>query len=221
MDTNTKLVWLVVVALIVGGFVGYALVSRNPDSTPSVANTLTKSPEKQVALYTAMRKLWADHVFWTREYIIAAVDGTPDAQQAAARLMKNQEDIGNAVAAYYGASAGEQLTSLLKQHISIATEIVSAAKANDQNKLQDANTRWQDNANQVTAFLAGANPNWPKATLEDFMNTHLKTTADELNARINKQYDKDVMAFDAVFDHIMNMSDALSAGIIKQFPDKF
>jgi hypothetical protein len=48
----------------------------------------------QVELREAMRKLWSDHVFWTREYVIAAVDGTPDAQAAAARLLKNQEDIG-------------------------------------------------------------------------------------------------------------------------------
>ena len=28
-------------------------------------------------------------------------------------------------------------------------------------------------------------------------------------------------AFDAVYDHILHMADALSDGIVKQFPDKF
>ena len=32
----------------------------------------------------ALRKLWSDHVIWTRDYIVAAVDGRPD-QKAAAR----------------------------------------------------------------------------------------------------------------------------------------
>src|SRR6266480_4404954 len=53
-----------------------------------------------------MRKLWTDHVVWTRDYIIAAVGDQPDATAAAGRLMKNQEDIGNAVAKFYGAPAG-------------------------------------------------------------------------------------------------------------------
>ena len=49
------------------------------------------------ALKQDMRKLWTDHVVWTRDYIIAAVGNQPDAQAAANRLMRNQEDIGNAV----------------------------------------------------------------------------------------------------------------------------
>ena len=58
-----------------------------------------------------MRKLWTDHVVWTREYIIAAVGDQPDAKVAANRLMKNQEDIGNAMAKFYGAAADQQLTA--------------------------------------------------------------------------------------------------------------
>jgi hypothetical protein len=40
-------------------------------------------------------------------------------------------------------------------------------------------------------------------------------------ARLGKNWDADVRAFDAVYNHILMMSDALSDGIVKQFPDKF
>ena len=50
---------------------------------------------------------------------------------AANRLMKNQEDIGKAVATFYGAAAGQQLTTLLKEHITIAVDLIKAAKAGD------------------------------------------------------------------------------------------
>jgi hypothetical protein len=72
------------------------------------------------SLKAALRRLWADHVVWTRQYVIAAVAETPDAQAAAARLLKNQEDIGNAVVPFYGEEAGAGLTQLLKEHIQIA-----------------------------------------------------------------------------------------------------
>ena len=84
-----------------------------------------------------------------------------------------------------------------------------------------ADDRWHKNAADISDFLSKANPNWPRATLLDMMNTHLSTTATELTARLTKDWDGDVKAFDAVYDHILHMADALSDGIVKQFPDKF
>src|SRR5438105_10887882 len=135
--------------------------------------------------------------------------------------MKNQEDIGNAVAKFYGAAAGQQLTTLLKQHISIAVDLIKAAKAGDKAAQQQADAKWQQNAVEISEFLSKANPNWPKATLVDMMKKHLSTTTDEVVARLTKKWDDDARAFDAVYDHILHMSDALADGIVKQFPEKF
>jgi hypothetical protein len=168
-----------------------------------------------------MRKLWTDHVVWTRDYIIAAVGDQPDAQAAASRLMRNQEDIGHAIAKYYGDAAGQQLTTLLKDHISIAVDLIKAAKAGDTAAQHKADEKWHQNGADIATFLSKANPNWPKATLVDMMNTHLSTTTNEVVARLHKNWDEDVKAFDAVYDHILRMSDALSDGIVKQFPAKF
>jgi hypothetical protein len=173
------------------------------------------------ALHQDMRKLWTDHVVWTRDYIVAAVADQPDATAAANRLMKNQEDIGAAVAGFYGKAAGDSLTTLLKEHISIAVDIIKFAKAGDKASQAQADAKWHRNAEAIADFLAKANPNWPRATLVDMMNVHLSTTTDEVVARLTKNWDADVRAFDKVYDHILMMSDALSDGIIKQFPDKF
>ena len=177
--------------------------------------------DKATQLHQDMRKLWTDHTVWPRDYIIAAVDDKPDATAAANRLMKNQEDIGNAVAAYYGAAAGQQLTSLLKQHIGIAVDLIKAAKAGDQAAQKAANDKWQQNAVDIATFLSKANPNWPNAVLVDMMKMHLATTTDEVVARLKHDWDGDVRAYDAVYHHILMMADALSDGIVKQFPEKF
>ena len=180
-----------------------------------------KDSAAAAALKQDMRKLWTDHVVWTRDYIVAAVGDQPDAQAAATRLMKNQDDIGGALAKYYGDPAGRQLTSLLKQHISIAVDLIKAAKAGDKAAQQQADTKWQKNGEEIADFLSKANPNWPRATLADMMKKHLSTTTDEVVARLSKKWDDDARAFDAVYDHILHMSDALADGIVKQFPEKF
>jgi hypothetical protein len=173
------------------------------------------------ALKPDMRKLWTDHVVWTRDYIIAAVGDQPDAQAAATRLMANQDDIGAAVGKIYGAAAGQQLTTLLKEHISIAVDLIKAAKAGDKGAQQSADAKWQQNGIAIADFLSKANPHWPRATLVDLMKGHLSTTTAEVVARLNRKWDDDVRAFDDVYRHILMMSDALSEGIVKQFPDKF
>lgn len=181
----------------------------------------SKSVSPAATLRQNMRALWSDHVIWTREYIVAAVADQPDQQAAANRLMKNQEDIGAAVAAYYGQPAGAKLTELLKAHISIAVDLIRAAKAGDSAAQRQADMLWHRNGEDIADFLSKANPNWPRATLVAMMNTHLSTTTDEVAARLTKNWDADVRAFDAVYQHILAMSDALSDGIIKQFPSRF
>jgi hypothetical protein len=216
--------------LVAGALVLLAASCNNTTSqttTPSTSTpvAMTADPSKSDAAWALrqnMRKLWTDHVVWTRDYIIAAVSGSPDAQAASDRLIQNQVDIGTAVAAYYGTDAGNKLTDLLKQHILIAVDLINDAKAKNQAKFDADNTKWQQNANDIADFLSAANPtNWPDQDLRDMMTKHLQTTTAEVQARLNKDWTGDVTAYDAVYNHILMMSDALSDGIIKQFPDKF
>lgn len=174
-----------------------------------------------VTLRVAMRKLWADHVIWTRLYIIAAVAGTPDADAAAARLLRNQEDIGGAVASFYGKPAGEKLTGLLKTHIGIAVRLVAAAKDGKTAEFAKQDKLWSANGEQIAAFLAGANPNWPLKDLSNLLALHLSLTKNEAVARLSKNWNDDVKAFDDIFVEIMTVADALADGIVKQFPETF
>ena len=186
-----------------------------------------KSPDKdmtakQLDLRNAMRKLWEDHVTWTRVFIISAAGDLGDKDAATQRLLQNQMDIGNAIKPYYGAAAGDQLTALLKDHILISADVVAAAKANDQTKLADANRRWLANADQIADFLNKANPkNWPDADMRRMMHDHLSLTTNEAVARLHGDWAGDVKAYDAVHQQILMMADMLSDGIIKQFPEKF
>jgi hypothetical protein len=91
---------------------------------PSAAAAQSKSE-----FHDAMRKLWTDHVAWTRLFIISAAAGLPDKDATTQRLLQDQTDIGSAVVPYYGRDAGTKLTSLLKDHILIAADLVGAAKA--------------------------------------------------------------------------------------------
>jgi hypothetical protein len=168
-----------------------------------------------------MRKLWEDHIVWTRNVILCLTDKLPGTDQAVARLLKNQEDIGTAIKSFYGDAAGDKLTELLKQHITIAADVVTAAAKGDGEALGNAQKKWHDNAKEIAEFLSGANPNLKLSEMESMMNDHLKLTTDEAVARITKNYEADVEAYDKVQGEILMMADQLADAIVKQFPDKF
>jgi len=202
----------------------FACATQTYDTQPVAAADMHSGmsmDNSRTALGKAMRDLWADHVIWTRDYIIAAASDAPDAQAAAARLLANQDEIGRAIVPYYGEAAGTKLAGLLRDHILIAVDLVAAAKANDQAKLGDADRRWHSNAADIATFLSGANPNWPRDAVLSMMNEHLALTTQEATARLKKDWNTDVATFDKIFDQAMMMADALTDGIVKQFPDRF
>ncbi len=199
---------------------GYARVA--PAAMPMPNQAASGSKIDPLVFRQAVRKLWEDHITWTRVYIVAAVAGLPETDSAAQRLLQNQADIGNAIKPFYGDAAGEQLTGLLKQHILLAADLLTAAKAGDQAKVTVASARWYANADQIAAFLHSANPRqWSMADMKSMMKTHLDLTLEEATARLHGDWPADIAAYDKVHNEILDMADMLSAGIIAQFPDKF
>ncbi|MDO8587185.1 MAG: plastocyanin/azurin family copper-binding protein [Armatimonadota bacterium] len=202
--------------LVAAGII--ALVSMSQTSFADAS----ERTEKAVAFRSDMRKLWEDHVFYTRMVIISVAGGLQDLKPTTTRLLQNQVDIGNAIKPYYGDNAGSKLTSLLQDHINTAAELLVAAKAGDTAKMNDAKSRWYDNGDEIAAFLSSANPqNWPLDTVKSLMKTHLDTTIDEAVARLHGDWKGDIDAFDKANKHILVMADALSLGVIRQFPEKF
>ncbi|HEV7243234.1 MAG TPA: glycosyltransferase [Thermoanaerobaculia bacterium] len=184
---------------------------------PNVAYAQSKE-----AFQDAMRKLWSEHVVYTRLFIVSAAAGLPDQDATTQRLLQNQTDIGNAVAEFYGRDAGDKLTALLKDHILIAASIVTAAKAGDNAKVTSENQRWRQNATDIAKFLHGANPkHWPEATLQSAMFAHLDQTLDEATNQLKGNYAASIKDYDRAHEHILMMADTLSDGIIAQFPKKF
>ena len=182
------------------------------------ASTATQTITTEFDLRTTMRKLWEEHVFWTRVYIIDAVGNLPETSFTATRLQANQDDIADAVRPFYGDTAANQLATLLHAHISGAVTVLQAAMSGDANALATAKTAWYANGDQIAAFLAAANPNWPLAVTTTHMHTHLDRTLAEATARLTGDWAGDVTAYDAVVDHIMTFADFLATGIVQQFP---
>ncbi|MEY2191829.1 glycosyltransferase [Neobacillus sp. BF23-41] len=187
---------------------------------PPVSQKQTMS-ESAHQLKFNFRRLWIEHGIWTSRYIVSAEANLKDQQMVLARLLKNQDEIGNAIKPFYGEAAGTKLAQLLREHILLAGKVLEAAKTKNQADLKKYNTAWYKNADDIAAFLSSANPNWKKNTLKQLLHAHLRMVTNSVLARLKKDWNGDIRAFDEGEIHLIKIADVLSDGIIKQFPQKF
>jgi hypothetical protein len=179
-------------------------------------------PGAKAVLRSDMRKLWEDHVTWTRLFIVSALAGAPDTDATAQRLLQNQTDIGNAVKPLYGDAAGAQLTALLRDHILTAGELLGAAKAGETAKVTSTSTRWYANADEIAGFLTKANPaHWPVSTMGPMMREHLDHTLSEAVNQLKGDFTAGIADYDRIHVQILGMSDMLTEGIVLQHPARF
>src|SRR6185437_4077414 len=151
--------------------------------------TATPATPAKASFHDQMRELWEQHVAWTRLAIVDFASGSAGFNATAGRLMQNQVDIGDAIKPFFGDAAGDQLTSLLHDHIAIAVEVLQAAKAGDTAAFNDADARWYANANDIADFLSAANPrSWPDAMMRDMMKVHLDQTLAEASDELQGDY---------------------------------
>ena len=213
---KTRALILAATAVLVISFAGISQANTGSHRAASAANG------KQAVFHDQMRKLWEDHITWTRLAIVSFAGDLPDLPATQARLLRNQTDIGNAVRPSYGRPAADRLTALLKQHILGAVALLQAAKAGDQALITRRSAEWYANGNEIADFLNKANPRtWSRTTMRRMMKGHLDQTLREAVDRLNGRYAADVRDYDAVHEHILMMADTLSKGIIKQFPRRF
>ncbi|MFG6497324.1 glycosyltransferase [Fictibacillus sp. UD] len=177
--------------------------------------------QNAINLYSEQRRLWKDHVYWTRSYIVSALSGSQDQDAVLKRLLQNQTDIGNSIKPYYGDAAGNELSKLLTEHIVIAGQLIEAIKKGDGVNAGKLNREWYRNADDIAKFMSKANPNWSEKEVRDMLYVHLKFVSDEVAARLKKDYAGEIVIFDKNKNHMMMFADEITNGIMKQFPDSF
>ncbi len=218
--TRRVLAW--VVAVLTVGALGLGTSALATASPHAVAGDQASAKVSKRAFHDGMRRLWVDHVTWTRLFIVSFVADLPDLQATTDRLLQNQVDIGDAVKPFYGRAAGNQLTGLLTDHILTAAELLGAAKVNDEAAFEEAKADWYANAREIARFLHDANPDhWRLADLRMMMKEHLDLTLQEAAQQLGGDYAASVATYDEVETEILHMADMLSAGIVAQFPSAF
>ena len=188
---------------------------------PATAAPLAANKTSRLDYHDEWRKLWEDHITWTRVVIIGILDELPGTNTYVERLLQNYEDMEEALAPYYGEDT-EVLGDLIQDHLVIAAELLTAAHDGDAAGVEDAGVRWYANAHDIAVQMNEMNPQfWPLEETEQMWVEHLDATLDEATTHLTGDFAGEVEAYDLVHELALEMADFMSAGVMQQFPEKF
>jgi hypothetical protein len=197
-----------------------AVVAASPASASAARDHDARTDA--LAFHDAMRALWQSHGTWTERAIVDFTGGLPDTQFAVERLLRNQVEIGDAVKPFYGRKAGNRLTALLKEHIDDAVALLQAAKSGDAGATATAKAAFYANGRRIAGFLHAANPHhWRLRAMRRMMRVHLDQVVGLAVDQLQGRYAAAVGLYDVYIDHILDMADMLSEGVMRQFPARF
>ncbi len=167
------------------------------------------------------RLLWMEHVNWTRMTIMGIVFGLADLQFVQYRLLKNATDMGKCIRPYYSDQIADRYAALIKEHLVLAAELVTAAVKGDTKTADEKEKEWYRNSDDIASFWSSVNPYLEKEEVREMFYTHLALTKLEAVCMIQKNYKVDIEVFDKIEEEALEMADMISGGIIMQFPHMF
>src|SRR5689334_15162538 len=186
---------------------------------PAFAQPIAAKKTSQLAYHDEWRKLWEDHITWTRVVIISILDGLPGTNAYVGRLLQNYEDMESALKPYYGDEA-EVFGDLIKDHLVIAAQILTALKNGQPTDALVAS--WYANGNDIAVQMNKMNPQfWPLAETQQMWKAHLDVTLEEATDHFTGNFAGEVAAYDKVHDMALEMADFISNGVMQQFPSQF
>jgi hypothetical protein len=166
-----------------------------------------------------MRKLWTDHAIFTKQLIVDIIDDLPSMNYTIDRLARNQEQTGKCFKSFFGDVASDNLIKLLKEHVTITTDLLKSIKAENADNAATLEDQWTTNIEDISTFLGTINQCYSVDELSDIFKTYLILTKYQFIARMDKDYNAEIMYFDMGLNHILRMSDCLTDGLIENFSE--
>lgn len=204
------------------------IIARNPGVNPynlqvgSRLNICVGQPNEapsqdELELNNEMRQAWTQHAFWTTIFMNSLFNALANMDAVQTRLLHTPEDIAEVFDNFYSQATINQLTQLLTEHTQLAGQIMAAMKDKDEQKAEQLERQWYQNAEKIARLLANTNPKYSYDELLQMLSTHLDLLRRQMRAELDKEYEEAIRVFDENENHLMELADELTKGLWQQF----
>lgn len=154
-----------------------------------------------------MIKLWVQHILYTRLVVMAVLSDDKGLDAIMGHLIQNQKDIGNLMSQTYGSKVGNDVTTELTKHITIAGQVLGAVKSGNKIEQTKAINDFYKNADDIGKYLDNL---LHTNKFKHHMKMHIETLIDDVTAYATKNYSNDVRNLNKYVDSTLDMAFDLS-----------
>jgi len=173
--------------------------------------------QRQLQVSNTLRRLWFEHVMWTRSFVISTAFNAADLDAVTKRILRNPTDFAAVLKPLYGEAKTTKFEKLFTDHLLIAAELVNAAKNGDAKSVDEQRKKWYVNASDIATLLNEINPYWNKAQWQEMLYDHLEMTESEVVQILSGKFAESITQYDAIQAEAVKMADEMANGIFKQF----
>jgi hypothetical protein len=191
---------------------------------PAGAATPTADADPIAVLETrmALRDLWVEHVFWIRNYALAADAGDSARRKVAEdEVVKNAQALAATVAPFYGEAAANGLLQLLAGHWAAVRDYSTATVGHSKAKQHQAVQAITANAREIARFLSGANPYLAEDAVFGLLSAHGAHHVAQIDQIAADDFRDEARTWEAMRKHMLVIADSIAEALAKQFPRRF
>lgn len=204
------------------------IIMRNPGINPynlqigtrlKICSGHVENPmqKDELDLNNDMRDAWGEHGFWGSVYLMSENYELPGSAEVSDRLLRTPEAISSVFGQFYSQMMVNQLNSLLMEHVRLAGDLFKAKKAGSDEEAAQIGESWENNAKKIARMLSGANNEYSYEGLLKMLDMHLEQMRQQMDSLISGNYAGFISTTDEAQKHLMELSDELTAGLVKQF----
>ncbi|MBQ7954668.1 MAG: LysM peptidoglycan-binding domain-containing protein [Lachnospiraceae bacterium] len=204
------------------------IIMKNPGINPynlQVGTRLTicsgqgnnTAMQDEVQLNNDMRKSWLQHIFWARMLMTSLFENLEDMDAVEAKTMRIPEDIAEVFVRFYPKAQMEQLTRLLAEHTDLTSQMMSAMKSEDMQRMDQMERLWYQNAEKLAALLSSMNRAYSYEDLLQSFGKHLDMLKRQMSAALDGNHEEEIRIFEENENQLMELADYLTEGLLQQF----
>lgn len=171
----------------------------------------------ELDLNNDMREAWSRHGFLGTLYLLSLYYALPNVEVIQESVEKTPEEIASVFGKFYSQVMVNQLTSLLKEHVQLTSDMMKALRDGESDEAEKIEQEWRANADRIARMLSSANANYNYEELARMLNMHLDLMKRQMTTDLNNQYEDFMKATNENDRHMLHIADALTEGLVKQF----